>query len=137
MNFAIGNTQAISWKRFRVGYVAAATALALAVTAAVGIAFTWDGDSGRSAAPSTVQSSPQARVEAPHTYIYVVSSQKEAIALETAFNEALALGTTSNFYDVLVVDTPEAEARLQLAQKELAEAGLPGTPSGVTFVDTR
>jgi hypothetical protein len=47
MSFAIGRTQAIGWKRFKVGYVAAAAALALAVTAAVGIAFT-DGGSGPS-----------------------------------------------------------------------------------------
>jgi hypothetical protein len=137
MNFAIGNTQAIGWKRFKVGYVAAAAALALAVTAAVGIAFTLDGGSGPSGSSSTVQPAPRPRVQPAQTYIYVVGSQEEAIALESAFNEALALGTTSDLYDVLVVDTPEAEASLQLAQKELADARLPGTPSGVTLIDTR
>jgi hypothetical protein len=134
MNFAIGNTQAIGWKRFRVGYVAAATALALAVTAAVGIAFTREDGSGRSAAPSTVRSSPQARVEAPHTYIYVVGSQEEAIAREMGIDGSL---TPNVLYEVLVVDTPEAEASFQLSQKELADAGLSGTPSAVTFIDTR
>jgi hypothetical protein len=137
MNFAIGKTQATGWKRLKVGYVVAAAALALAVTAAVGIAFARDGGSGPSAAPSIVQPAPQARLQPPLTYIYVVSSQEEAIPLETMLDEARTLAITNDLYEVLVVDTPEAEASLQLAQKELADAGLPGTPSGVTLVDTR
>jgi hypothetical protein len=137
MSFISSTTFPTTWRRIKGGYVALATAAALAVAAAAGIAFTLDGGSGPSSSSSTVQPASRMRVQPAQTYIYVVGSQKEAIALEMAFNEALALGTTSDLYDVLVVDTAEAEARLQLAQKELAEVGLPGTPSGVTFVDTR
>jgi hypothetical protein len=137
MSFISSTTIPTTWRRVKGGYVALAAAAVLAVTAAAGIAFTLDGGSGPSSSPSTVQLAPRARVQSAQTYIYVVGSQEEAIALEMAFNEALALGTTSDFYEVMVVDTPEAEVRLQLAQKELADAGLPGTPSGVTFVDTR
>jgi hypothetical protein len=135
MSFISSTTFPTAWRRIKGGYVALAAAAALAVTAAVGFAFTLDGASGPSTSSSTVQPASRLRVQPAQTYIYVVDSQEEAIALEMAFNEALALGTTSDFYDVLVVDTPAAEANLQLAQKELADTGLPGT--GVTFVDTR
>jgi hypothetical protein len=135
MNFAIGNTQAISWRRFKVGYLVVVAALALAVAAAVGIAFTLDGRSGPSGQSNIARRLPQARVQPSQTYIYVVGSQEEAVTLERAFQEAD--GGTNFLYKVLVVDTPEAEASFQLSQKELVDAGLPGIPSGVTFVDTR
>jgi hypothetical protein len=137
MSFTTGATFPSGWRRIKGGYVALAAAAALAVTAAVGMAFTLDGGSGPSSSSSTVQPAPRARVQPAQTFIYVVGSQEEAIALEMAFNEALALGTTSDFYDVLVVDTPVGEASFQLSQRELADTGLPGTPSGVTLVDTR
>jgi hypothetical protein len=134
MSFAIGRTQAIGWKRFKVGYVAAAAALALAVTAAVGIAFT-NGGSGPSSPSSIAPPAPQASVNPPPTYIYVVSSHEQAIAVERAFNEAD--GERNFLYEVLVVDTPEGEARLRLALKELTDAGLSGYSPGLVIVDRR
>jgi hypothetical protein len=137
MSLISSTTFPTTLRRIKGGHVALAAAVVLAVTAAAGIAFTLDGGSGPSTSSTTVQPVPRARVQPTQVYIYVVGSQEEAIALETAFNEALALGNTSDLYEVMVVDTPEAEAGFQLAQKELTEAGLPGTPSGVTFVDSR
>jgi hypothetical protein len=135
MNFAIGNTQAIGLKRLKVGYAVAAAALALAVTAAVGIAFTLDGGSGPSSLQSIARPAPQAAVNPPLTYVYVVSSQEQTIALERAFNEAD--GEKDILYEVLVVDTPEGEASLQLALKELMDAGLSGFSPGLVIVDSR
>jgi hypothetical protein len=135
MNFAIGRTQAIGSKRLKVGYVAAAAALALAITAAVGIAFTWDGGSGSSGAASISQPAAQAGAKQSQTYVYVVGSQDEAVELERAFNEAD--GGTNFLYEVLVVDTPEAEAIFQLSQKELTDAGLSGNSPGLVIVDRR
>jgi hypothetical protein len=137
MSFISSTTFPTTWRRIKGGYVGLAAGAVLAVTAAVGIAFTLDGGSGPSSSSSTVQPAPRVRVQPAQTYIYVVGSQEEAIALEMAFNEALALGTTSDLYKVMVVDTPEAEARLQLAQKELTDAGLSGNSVGVTLVETR
>jgi hypothetical protein len=137
MNFAIASTHAIGRKRLTLRYVAAAAALALAITAAVGIAFTWGGGSGSSGPTSISRPAPQSGFRASQTYVYVLGSQEEAVELESALNEAGTLAITNDLYEVLVVDTPEADASLQLAQKELADAGLPGIPSGVTFVDTR
>jgi hypothetical protein len=133
MNFAIGRTQAIGWKRLKVGYVVAAAALALAITAAVGIAFTRDGGSGSSGA-SIAQSATQGRVQPSQAYIYVVGSQEEAIRLEMGIDESL---TPNVSHEVLVVDTPEAEASFQLMQKELNDLQLSGALQGVTLIDTR
>jgi hypothetical protein len=134
MNFAIGNTRAISWRRFKVGYLAAAVALPLAVAAAVGIAVARESSSGPSSPASVSQPASPAGLRASQTYVYVVGSQEEAIRLEMGIDESL---TPNVFYEFLVVDTPEAEASFQLSQRELADAGLPGIPPGVTFVDTR
>jgi hypothetical protein len=135
MNFAIARTHAISRKHLRLGYVAAAAALALAITAAVGIAFARDSGSGPSSPSSIAPPAPQAGANPPPTYIYVVSSQEKAIAVERAFNEAD--GEKNFLYEVLVVDTPEGDARLQLALKELTDAGLPGYSPGLVIVDNR
>ena len=137
MNIANGNTQAFDWKRFRVGYVAAAAALAVAVTAAVGITFTLNGASGPSGAPSIAQPAPQPGFQPPLTYFHVVSSQEEAVALETVLDEARTLAITNDLYEVLLVDSPEAEAGLLMTQKVLMEADLPGTFQGVMFIDRR
>jgi hypothetical protein len=134
MNFAIGRTQAIGWKRLRVGYVAAAAALALAVTAAVGIAFTWEGGSGSSGSARISQDAPQAGFRASQTYVYVVGSQEKAVELEMGIDRSV---TPDVLYEVLVVDTPEAEASFQLSQKELNELELSGALQGVTLIDTR
>jgi hypothetical protein len=135
MNFAIARTHAIDRKRLRLGYVVAAAALALAITAAVGIAFTWDSGSGPSSPASISQPAPLAGFKASQTYVYVVGSQEEAIKLERAFSEAD--GGTKFLYEVLVVDTPEAEANFQLSQRELTDAGLSGNSPGLVIVDTR
>jgi hypothetical protein len=135
MNFAIARTHAIGRKRLKVGYVVAAAALALALTAGVTIAFTRDGDSGPSGSASIAQSTAQERVEPSQAYIYVVGSQQEAIALEGAFNE-VDVGTDV-LYEVLVIDTPEAEASFLLTQKELNDLQLSGALQGVTLIDTR
>jgi hypothetical protein len=135
MNFEIARPQAIGWKRLKVGYVVAAAALALALTAAVGIAFTRDGGSGSSGSASIAQSATQERVQPSQAYIYVVGSQQEAIALEGAFNE-VDVGTDV-LYEVLVIDTPEAEASFLLTQKELNDLQLSGALQGVTLIDTR
>jgi hypothetical protein len=137
MSFISSTTFPTTWRRIKGGHVALAAAAVLAVTAAVGIAFTLDGGSGPSSSSSTVQPAPRAREQPSLTYLYVVGSQEEAVELESALNEARTLAITNDLYEVLVVDTPEADASLQLAQKELADAGLPGIASGVTFVDTR
>jgi hypothetical protein len=134
MNFAIGRTQAIGWKRVGVGYVVAAAALALGIAAA-GIAFTWGGGSGSASPPSISQAAPLAGFKASQTYVYVVGSQEEAIVLERAFNEAD--GGTNFLYEVLVVDTLEAEASFQLAQRELWDAGLSGNSPGLVIIDAR
>jgi hypothetical protein len=134
MNFAIGNTQAMGWKRFKVGYVTVAAALTLAVTAAAGLAFTRDTGSGPSSPARIAQSVPQWRVQPSQAYIYVVGSQEEAIALEMGIDRSL---TPDVLYEVLVVDTPEAEASFQLSQKELIELELSGALQGITLIDTR
>jgi hypothetical protein len=135
MNFAIARTQAIGRKRLRLGYVVAAAALTLAVTAAAGIAFTLDGGSGPSSQSRNAQPALNGRVQPSQTYIYVVGSQEEAVNLESAFNEAD--GETNFRYEVLVVDTPEAEASFQLAYRELTDAGLSGNSPGLVIVDSR
>jgi hypothetical protein len=135
LNFAIGNTQALGWKRLKLGYVVAAAALALAVTAAAGIALTRDGSSGQSGPSNITQPEVSGRVQQSQTYIYVVGSQEEAVNLERAFNEAD--GGTNFLFEVLVVDTPEAETSFQLAQRELSDAGLSGNSPGLVIVDTR
>jgi hypothetical protein len=135
MNFAIGRTQAIGWKRLGVRHVVAAAALALGISAAAAIAFTWDGGSESSGPASISQAAPLAGFKASQTYVYVVGSQEEAVNLERAFNEAD--GDTNFLYEVLVVDTPEAEANFQLAQRELSDAGLSSNSPGLVIVDTR
>jgi hypothetical protein len=137
MNFAIARTQAIGWKRLKVGYVVAAAALALALTAAVGIAFTRDGGSGPANPASISQPAPLAGFKASQTYVYVVGSQEEAVELEGALDEARTMALTNDFYEVLVVDTLEAEASYQLSLRELADAGLSGNSPGLVTVDTR
>jgi hypothetical protein len=135
VNFAIGRTDALGRKRLRVEYVVAAAALALAITAAIGIALAREGGSGPSTSTSVSQPAPLAGSKASQTYVYVVGSQEDAVNLERAFNEAD--GGTNFLYEVLVVDTPEAEASFQLAQRELSDAGLSGNSPGLVIVDTR
>jgi hypothetical protein len=47
------------------------------------------------------------------------------------------MALTNDFYEVLVVDTPEAEASYQLSLRELADAGLSGNSPGLVIVDSR
>jgi hypothetical protein len=137
MNLTSSTTFSGNWKHIKGQHLALAASLALALTAVAGFAFTLDGASGPASPPNITQPAAPARVQWPQAYIYVVGSQKEAIALEMAFSEALTSGTTSDLYEVFVVDTPEAEAALQLAQRELTDAGVSSNASRIALIDTR
>jgi hypothetical protein len=136
MNLSINsNTAAESRKPLSARHVAAACGALLAAAAIAGLGMTASRDNAPTATtggPTSTLSVSRAS-QSPHVF-YIVGSQEDAIALESAINTEAAhyAEVSTGNYSVFVVGTPEQEASLIRSQIEQASFNLDGR-----FVDLR
>jgi hypothetical protein len=136
------NAQTNAWKR--IPFIAAACAAVAAAVLASGIlqdtSMPMPAVTSDPPAPSISRAVPQPaiRASATHvpTYIYVVGSEEEALALRLAFFDAATEGDDAATRHIFVVDSPEDEAALQNMDQELYSA-TNGQLNLVTLVDLR
>ena len=118
MSFSINTTRASIWKHVKTQYLALAAGAALALSAAIGFG-AWEGSGGTGASttgkPSTV--SLGRATQTPLLTIYLVDSREQAEHVRNLDVQAQSLRYEYNIPEppvtstVLVVDSPEAEAR--------------------------
>ena len=132
----INNRQNNTWKRIKTQHVALAGAAALAVSVLIGGIAVQE----QSSAPSTPSQQAARPVPAfdvagteSQVLVYVVGSESEASALQSAFVSAAYETEENVLRDVIVVNSPEGEAGLQIMQGELLSA----TGTGTTILDLR
>ena len=145
------NSQTQTWKR--VPYIAAA-ASALALT--IGLVASHAFDASEMSPPAMMSDGPavapapvsvdvptfDAPVEPGRTIIYIVASQEEAFTLQQGFQEGEFIYGETAYSDgitrqVLVVDSAEDKAALNLLDQELYQASLSAPDTSVTLVDLR
>jgi hypothetical protein len=132
----ISNGYNSTWKRLKTQHIAVAAAGALAFSALIGGVAIQE----QSSAPSTPSQQTARSVPAfdiagspAQALIYVVGSEAEASALRASFVNADYETEANILRDVIVVDSPEGEAGLQIMQGDLAAAAHTNT----TVVDLR
>jgi len=136
MNLGISNGYNSTWKRLKTQHIAVAAAGALAVSALIGGVAIQE----QSAAPSTPSQQTARSVPAfdvagipSQVLVYVVGSEAEASALRASFVSAAYESEENVLRDVMVVDSPQGEAGLQIMQGEIHTAGVTDT----TVIDLR
>ena len=136
MNLGINNGYNSTWKRLKTQHIAVAAAGALAVSALIGGVAIQE----QSSAPSTPSQQAARPVPAfdvagspSQALIYVVGSEAEASQLRASFISADYETEANVLRDVIVVNSPEGEAGLQIMQGELQTAGVMDT----TVLDLR
>jgi hypothetical protein len=136
MNLGITNGYNNTWKRLKTQHIAVAAAGALAVSALIGGVAIQEQGSG----PSTTSQQAARTVPAfdvagspAQVLVYVVGSEAEASKLRASFVTADYETEANVLRDVIVVDSPEGEAGLQIMQGELQTAGITDT----TILDLR
>ncbi len=134
MNLGISNTQVSTWKRIKTQHIVAAAGVALAVSALVGGLAIRDSGSSSSSFRAAGQASVSQPAPQPQTFVYVVGSQAEAGELQNAFSGAELESGVDIYRIVIVVDSAEVEAGLQIMQGELVQAG---GSNFVSMVDLR
>ena len=136
MNLGISNGYNSTWKRLKTQHIALAAVAALAASALIGGVAIQD----QSSAPGTQSQQTARPVPAfdvagspSQVLVYVVGSEAEASALRASFVSAAYESEENVLRDVIVVDSPEGEAGLQIMQGEVLTAGITET----TILDLR
>jgi hypothetical protein len=137
MNLEISNSRNSTWKRLKVQYIAVAAAGALAVSTLIGGVAIRE-QTAPSSTPSQPQVSPRLSLDdvrntPAQAFIYVVDSAARAEELEFAIAGAAIEDVSGDHREVLLVDSPQDEAELQIRQGELLSVS--GT--GTTLIDLR
>jgi hypothetical protein len=133
----ISNGYNSTWKRLKTQHIAVAAAGALAFSALIGGVAIQEQTSAPSA-PSQQAARPAPSFDVAgspaQVLVYVVGSEAEASALRDSFVGAAYETEDNVLRDVIVVNSPEGEAGLQIMQGELQTAGVTDT---TTVLDLR
>ena len=136
MNLGTSTGYNNTWKRIKTQHIAVAAAAALAASALIGgVAIQEQSAAQHEPSQQTARTVPAFDVAGSpsQALIYVVGSEAEASALRASFVSADYETEENVLRDVIVVDSPEGEAGLQIMQAEVQTAGVTHT----TIVDQR